>query len=67
MHKTAAIEFTTDSIREQRKEFAKDIIQPFRHGQLSKEYVEAWGTKHLNVKPEEVKKAKNTWQELSYY
>lgn len=65
--KTEPLEFTTDSIKEERKRFAKDIIQPFRAGELSKEYVEAWGAKHLKVSAEEIKKARPTWQENNYY
>jgi len=49
------------------KKFAKDIIQPFRAGELSKEYVDAWGAERLNVSKEEVKKAKPVWGELEYY
>ena len=67
VRKTEPLEFVTESIKEERKRFAKDIIQPFRAGELSKEYVDKWGTKHLKVTPEEVKKAKNTWSELTYY
>lgn len=67
-HKTRPFEFTTDSIREERRRFAKDIIQPFRAGELSKEYVDTWGANRLNVTPEEVKKAKNVWSgDLTYY
>lgn len=67
VRKTEPLEFVTENIKEERKRFAKDILQPFRAGELSKEYVEKWGTKHLKVTPEEVKKSKNVWSELEYY
>lgn len=63
----ANVEFTTDSIRDQRKQMLGDIIQPFRNGHLSKEYIKKWGTKRLNVSQEEVDKAQNTWSDLTYY
>jgi hypothetical protein len=37
------IEFTTESIREQRKEFKDDIEQPHRKGHLNKRWVELYG------------------------
>lgn len=67
IHKTEPLEFIPDSMKEERKRFRKDILQPFRAGQLSKEYVDTWGTKHLKVSKEEVKNAKPVWQELEYY
>ncbi len=60
-------ELTTDKIKNDRKEFKKDIYQPFRNGQLSKEYVDAVGTKYIKATPEEIKNAKNIWSDLEYY
>src|SRR3984957_1556884 len=60
-------ELTTDAIKNDRKEFRKDIVQPFRNGQLSKEYVESVGTKYIKVTDEEVKAAKPVWDDLDYY
>ena len=59
------VEFTSDSIKEDRKEYKKDIIQPFREGEVSKEYIEQYGTQGINVTQEEVKKAVPTTD--SYY
>ena len=39
-------EFTTENIRSERQEYFKSLIQPFRGGELSKEYVEAY-PKHV--------------------
>lgn len=61
------VEFTTDSIREQRKQYKDHLIQPFRKGILSKEYIELHGTKGITVSKDEVKKAKYVWQDEQYY
>lgn len=62
------IEFTTEQIKSDRKEFASDLIQPFREGELSKEYIEKYGTSKIKVSKEEIKKAKTVWkQDLEYY
>src|SRR3990167_3599955 len=49
-------EFTTDSISEQRLEYKKDILQPYRGGILSREYLEEYGTSGITVSEEEQKK-----------
>lgn len=61
------VEFTTGSIREQRKEFKDHLIQPFRKGILSKEYVDKYGTKGIKVSDHEVRNAKKVWTDESYY
>jgi hypothetical protein len=60
-----AVEFTSEAIKEDRKKFAGDILQPFRAGELSKEYIEHFGTKGISVSKDEVKKAVPTTD--SYY
>lgn len=52
-------EIVPQYIKDQRKH--PDVIQPFRNGKLSKEYVDTYGTKHIKATPEEIKKAKNVW------
>lgn len=67
------IELTTDEIKTSRKEYKKDILQPFRSGQLSREYAKAYPQKvkemikEGSVTVDEVRKSKNTWLETSYY
>ena len=61
------IEFTSQNIKDERKQFAKDILQPFREGHVSKEYVEVYGTKHIDVSKNELKNLKNCWLEEAYY
>lgn len=56
-------EITTDSIREQRREYNKDIIQPYRDGVLSKEFLEEYGTNGIQVTEKEIKDAKYVWQD----
>ena|SRR3990167_10715480 len=48
-------------IKQQRKQYNPDILQPWRSGVLSKEYIKKYGTKGLNIEPGEEKKAKNVW------
>ncbi len=55
------VEFTSEEIKNDRIKYADDIIQPFRQGELSQEYVEKHGTKGLKVTEEEVKKVKKVW------
>jgi len=59
------VEFTSEEIKRERKQFAKDILQPFRSGELSSEYLKAFGTKGLQVTKEDIKKAVPTTD--SYY
>lgn len=64
------IEFTTDDIKQQRTEYANDIIQTHRKGQLSKEWVKKYGEKAARDRgftPKEIKSAKNVWSDLGYY
>lgn len=66
-------EITTESIKEDRKIFKSDIVQPFRNGSLSKEYVDAYPEKvkqmiqEGHITESEVKEAKNVWSENEYY
>jgi hypothetical protein len=54
-----------NEIKEQRREYFGSILQPYREGELSREYVERYGTKGIKATPEQVKKAKYTWKDLS--
>jgi hypothetical protein len=59
--KDRTYEFVPDHIKEERVEYRNQTVQPFRNGQLSKEYVELYGTKYIEVTQEEVKNAKYVW------
>lgn len=61
---SAPSEMVTGEIAQQREEYFNSTLQPYRQGELSKEYIEAHGTKGLNVTKEEVKKAKYVWKDL---
>lgn len=61
------VEFTSASIKAERAEYAKSIIQPFRNGELSKEYVELYGTKGIKATPDEAANAKYVWNDEVYY
>lgn len=54
-------EFLPKHIKEERLAFKDQTIQPFRNGQLSKEYIDLYGTSRIEVSDEEVKNAKNVW------
>lgn len=55
-------EWVPDRIKDERLKYRKDIVQPFRDGQLSKEYVDTYGTRGLHgVTKDDVKKAKPVW------
>ena len=64
------IEFTTASIKLQRKAHWQDIHGHHRKGELSKEYVDKWGkkkVKQLGYSDQEIKKAKKVWGDDLYY
>lgn len=54
-------QLTPQHIKDQRKEGHDDLIQPFRKGILSKEYLKKYGTKYIRATPDEIKRAKNVW------
>lgn len=58
-------ELTTDFIKNQRKEYKDDMLQPWREGILSKEYIQTHGTKGIKVTSQEIAKARNVWND--YY
>ena len=58
-------EFTRDSIREGRREYKKDILQPFREGALSKEYLEEYGTTGIEVSQHQIDNARYTQKETA--
>ena len=60
-------EFMPDRVRDDRREYFNSTIQPFRQGELSKEYIDLYGTDSVNVSKYEIKKAKNVWTDLEGY
>lgn len=64
------IEFTTDHIKEERKEFSDDIRPAHRKGQLDKGFVERYGVKKAlqqGFSRKEIKNAKHVWAMDDYY
>lgn len=58
----APVEMVGESIKGERIEFAKSIIQPRNsRGELSREYLTAYGTKGIKASEQEVKNARNIW------
>ncbi len=58
------VEFVPEYIKDDRERNLKSIIQPYRRGELSKEYIDAWGPEKVTATDEEIRKAKNVWQDL---
>jgi len=61
---SGAKEWIPESVKDERKEYFNSIVQPFRDGEVSKEYIEAHGAESINVTPEEAEKAENVWQDV---
>jgi len=57
-------EFTTDSIRDQRKEYRRDIIQPYRDGIISQEYLDEFGDTGIKVTEHEKKHSEYVWKDV---
>ena len=51
------VEFTSEDIKQQRVDYADDIIQPYRSGEVSKRYIQKYGTKGIEVTEKEIKQA----------
>lgn len=61
-------EFTSDSIRDGRKSHARSVLQPWRHHEPSREFIEAWPEDAKKAfTPKEIKNAKNVWSDISSY
>ena len=64
------VEFTSGEIKEGRKEYARSIIQKYRNGELSREYVEAYPERaKAMVKTgihteKEIKQARSVWSDV---
>jgi len=62
------LEFTTDAIREGRKQYRKELLQPYRQGEISKEYLDAYPKNRDGMLREgiltkkQVKNAKEVWK-----
>jgi len=60
-------EFTTDEIRDGRKKYRKELLQPFRSGQVSKEYLDAFPKQRAGmikegiITSDQAKRAKPVW------
>lgn len=53
------VEFTTESIKNQRRAYFTDIVQPYSaDGILSKEWLESYGTTGIKATKKEIKNAK---------
>jgi hypothetical protein len=57
-------EFTSSTIKSQRREYVQSHLQPFYNGQLSREYIEAHGTDRLDVTQKDIKEAKYVYKHI---
>jgi len=63
------LEFTSPAIKEARRKHRKELLQPFRQGEVSKEYLDAYPEQRAGMIKEGVitetqaKKAKNVWHD----
>jgi len=58
------VEFTSDNVRSERKEYGKSILQPYIGGKLSKEYIEEYGTSALaNVSKRDIREAQYVYKD----
>jgi len=64
-HRPCKTEFIPERVKDDRMEYFNSVVQPFRGGELSKEYVDLHGTEGINATEKEAKKAKNVWGDLS--
>lgn len=58
-------EFIGEAAKEDRKKYFKSALQPYRSGVLSKEYIDAHGTKGIKATQKQIRNAKNVWSDLS--
>jgi hypothetical protein len=64
------VEFTTESIKDQRRAYQNDIEQPHRKGQLNKKWLELYGkekAKKMGFTDQEIAHASYVYDEDKYY
>jgi hypothetical protein len=57
-------EFVPQRIKDDREKNFNAVLQPYRGGEVSREYIEKYGTGRLKVSKKEVEKAKYVWTDL---
>lgn len=66
------LEFTTDEIKEGRRKHEKQLLQPFREGEVSKEYLDAYPkakagmVKEGIITKDQARNAKDVWKGDNY-
>lgn len=64
-YKSEAVEFSTSEMTEQRQEYFNSILQPYRGGEVSKEFIEAHPKKAKKMfTKEQIKNSKYIWSDL---
>lgn len=63
--KRGNLDLVPDEIKESRKKYAKDILQPHREGYASREYIEAYPDRAKDIfTDKERRTAKNVWKDV---
>ena len=64
-HPTPDRERIPERIKTERKAFAKSMLQPYREGEPSREFIEAYPQQAKKTfTPKEISKAKNVWTDV---
>lgn len=59
------VEMVPDTIKDDRKKYFKDIVQPYRSGEVSKEFIELYPKQSKQMfTPREISRAKYVWRDL---
>lgn len=70
LDKPPKYEWTAQSVKESRKQYFNSIVQPYRDGRISKEFIEAHPKsiktmiREGSVTKDEVKKSKYVWKDI---
>lgn len=62
--KSSTPEFVPQRIKDDRKANAKSLLQPWRNGELSREYLDTYGNGRIKATDKEIKSAKKTWSDV---
>jgi len=57
-------EFAGEEVRQGREQHAKSLLQPYRNGELSREYIDSYGTKGIQATDHEIRNAKPVWKDI---
>jgi len=53
----------SDNNKQEQRKHIKDVVQPFRDGEPSKEFIDIYGTKQMGISDMDAARAKRVWQD----